>query len=98
MVMIGLIGEITILIKIIFMPDELKSILFSFFYSFSLRAKVTFYADCVPAGQTQFSWSVDNDQVVLNLKTAETSTLYVDANSLPGLYMSLYENFFHFYT
>ncbi len=58
---------------------------FLFISSFDLTARVTFYADCVPAGQTLFSWSVDNDNVVLNLKTFEKSTLHVDANSLPGM-------------
>ncbi|XP_070541850.1 uncharacterized protein [Ptychodera flava] len=52
--------------------------------SFDLTAEVTFYSECVPPGTTQFSWSVDNSDVPLNLKTMYKRTLYVDANSLPG--------------
>ncbi|XP_072031504.1 uncharacterized protein [Amphiura filiformis] len=51
---------------------------------FKLTAEVTFYSDCVPPGATVFAWSVDNDQVPLNLRTINRRTLFVDANSLPG--------------
>ncbi|XP_070541846.1 serine-rich adhesin for platelets-like isoform X2 [Ptychodera flava] len=52
--------------------------------SFDLTAEVTFYSECVPPGSTEFTWSVDNSEVPLNLKTMYKRTLYVDANSLPG--------------
>ncbi|XP_070541849.1 uncharacterized protein [Ptychodera flava] len=52
--------------------------------SFDLTAEVTFYSECVPPGTTEFTWSVDNTEVPLNLKTMYKRTLYVDANSLPG--------------
>ncbi|XP_070541847.1 uncharacterized protein [Ptychodera flava] len=52
--------------------------------SFDLTAEVTFYSECVPPGSTQSTWSVDNSEVPLNLKTMYKRTLYVDANSLPG--------------
>jgi len=52
--------------------------------SFDLTTEVTFYSECVPPGATVFSWSVDNGDVPLNLKTIDKRTLHVDANSLPG--------------
>ncbi|XP_077988425.1 uncharacterized protein LOC144442926 [Glandiceps talaboti] len=52
--------------------------------SFDLTAGITFYSQCVPPGETVFSWSVDNSDVPLNLKTIDKRTLHVDENSLPG--------------
>ena len=52
--------------------------------SFSLTAAVTFYSDCVPAGETVFEWSCNDTSVPINLKTQYSRTLYVPANSLPG--------------